>query len=161
MSAEQPLEIRLKIARLHWELQEYDEALSCLERAVNDAPVPDELRSELDSYLEKADDVGVSPQLVARIRRAMGAEASQAERDFEPSSPLTTPTLARLLANQGHADRALAVTTRLLEQNPADERALAVKAELSSGSARDHNVMDELSRWLRNARRLGQERTHA
>ncbi len=160
MSAE-PLEIRLKIARLHWELQEYDEALSCLERAVNSAPVPDQLRSGLEAYLAKADEVGASPLLVARIRRAMGAEDSLVERDFEPSSPLATPTLARLLAKQGHADKALAVTTSLLEQNPDNERALAVKAELSSGSARDKNLIDELSRWLENARRLGHGRTHA
>ncbi len=161
MSAEQPLEIRLKIARLHWELQEYDEALSCLERAVNGAPVPDQLRSELEECLAKADDVGASPLLVARIRRAMAAEDPLAVRDFEPSSPLATPTLARLLAKQGHADKALAVTTSLLEQNPEDERALAVKAELSTGFARDQNMIDELSRWLANARRLGQRRTHA
>ncbi len=161
MSAEQPLEIRLKIARLHWELQEYDEALSCLERAVNGAPVPDELRSELEACLGKADDVGASPLLVARIRRAMGAQDPLAVRDFEPSSPLATPTLARLLAKQGHADKALSVTKSLLEQNPDDERALAVKAELSTGSARDQNMIDELSRWLANARRLGQRRTHA
>lgn len=160
MSAEQPLEIRLKIARLHWELQEYDEALSCLERAVNGAPVPDQLRSELEAFLAKADELGASPLVVAQIRRAMGAEDSLVERGFEPSSPLATPTLARLLAKQGHADKALAVTTSLLEQNPNDERALAVKAELSTGSARDQNVIDELSRWLTNARRLGQGRTH-
>ena len=160
MSAEQPLEIRLKIARLHWELQEYDEALSCLERAVNGAPVPEVLRSELEAYLLKADDVGASPLVVARIRLVLGAEDSLAERDFEPSSPLTTPTLARLLAKQGHADKALAVTTSLLEQNPDDERALAVKAELSTAVG-DQNVIDELSRWLANARRLGQWRKHA
>ncbi len=160
MSAE-PLEIRLKIACLHWELQEYDEALSCLERAVNGATVPDPLRSRLEAYLAKADEAGASPLLVARVRRAMGAEDSLVERDFEPSSPLATPTLARLLAKQGHADKALAVTTSLLQQNPDNERALAVKVELSIGSARDQNVIDEFSRWLANARRLGQARTHA
>ncbi len=161
MSAEQPLEIRLKIARLHWDLQEYDEALHCLERAVNGTSVPDELRSELDAYLVKADDVGASPLVVARIRRVLGADGPRAGRYFEPSSPLTTPTLARLLAKQGHADKALAVTTSLLEQNPDDERALAVRAELKTGSARDQNVIEELSRWLANARRLRQGRAHA
>jgi hypothetical protein len=68
--------------------------------------------------------------------------------------------LARLLADQGHADKALAVTTGLLEQNPDDERALAVKAELSKSTVSKRKLIDELSRWLENARRR-QGRTEA
>jgi tetratricopeptide (TPR) repeat protein len=150
----------MELARLHWELQEYGEAVDCLERAVRDGLVSDELHSRLESHLAEASEIGVAPEVVHRIRTALEKVGSARDGDqgFEPGSPIATPTLARLLADQGHADKALAVAAGLLEQNPDDERALAVKAELGLASASRQQVIDELSRWLANARRLRQER---
>lgn len=160
MSATQPLEIRLELARLHWELGEYGEAVRCLERAVLDGPAESILGPRLEAYLAEAAESRVAPDIVDRIKVALAKVNSPTEQDFKASSPIATPTLARLLADQGHADKALAVTTGLLEQNPDDERALAVKAELSKSTVSKRKLVDELSRWLENARRR-QGRTEA
>ncbi len=161
MNATQSLEIRLELARLHWELGEYGEAVKCLERAVLDGPVESVLRPRLKAYLSEAAESKVAPDIVDRIKVALAKVDSSTEQDFKPSSPIATPTLARLLADQGHADKALAVTTGLLEQNPDDERALAVRAEISESTASKRKLVDELSSWLENARRRRQGRTEA
>lgn len=160
MSVKQPAEIRMELARLHWELQEYGEAVDCLERVVRDGLASDKLRSRLESHLAESSEIGVAPEVVHRIRSVLDKVGSVRDggQGFQPGSPIATPTLARLLADQGHADKALAVAAGLLEQNPDDERALAVKAELGLASAPRQRVIDELSRWLANARRLRQER---
>ncbi len=163
MTAKQPIEIRLEIARLHWEIQEYGLALDCFERALKDDSGAPELRSRLEACLGEAVEKGVAPEIIDRIRRSIErlSPIDIAGEGFEPSSPIATPTLAGLLADQGHADKALAVATSLLEQDPDDERALAVKARLSADMGSRKKVIDELSRWLGNARRRRQGRAKA
>ena len=50
-------------------------------------------------------------------------------------APLATPTVARLLAEQGHPEKALAVADDVLRRNPGDARALAVRASLEQAAA--------------------------
>lgn len=157
------IEKRLQIARLHWELGEHGDALECLERAVDECLPSPELRARLASFLAELAVHETSPQIGEQLRQVLEQldPPENAREEPEPVSSIATPTLARLLAEQGHADKALAVAARLLEQNPADERALAVKARLAGESGSNEKVIDELSRWLGNARRRRQGRAEA
>lgn len=68
----------------------------------------------------------------------------------------STPTVAELLAEQGHTDRALAVTDDVLRRNPRDARALAMRERLVAGDHRKSaEVARVLERWLENAVRAG------
>jgi hypothetical protein len=72
-------------------------------------------------------------------------------------APLATPTVARLLAEQGHPEQALLIAADVLRRNPDDARALAVRASLErpaaperTPSGRNGRIVAELERWLGN-----------
>lgn len=112
-------ELRLSIAKGHWALGEHDEALGALERAASEDPTCDTLRefvAELDSDLLR----GPLAERLAALRGAL-ATPPAASDDVDDAVPrLSTPTLAQLLADQGHADKALRVADAVLRRNPDD-----------------------------------------
>jgi hypothetical protein len=81
----------------------------------------------------------------------------RSEFDSAANEPLpSTSTVAELLAEQGHTDKALAVTDDVLRRNPRDERALAMRERLMAGDHRKSpEVARVLERWLANAVRAG------
>lgn len=152
-------EIRLELAEGHWDIGEYDEALLCLERALEDATVgagrnaQDPRLAELASTLaggltwRAGDDA--NEILRARLDRVV-AQASAVE---SLSSPLSTPTLASLLLEQGHPEQARRVAEEALRRKPGDPRARAVWTRSAEENAapleRGHRqrTIAELERW--------------
>ena len=155
-------DIRLELARGHWALGEYEEALCCLERRAREGGGGLRLRTLAESLVQEAETLpGSGPSAWSERLRdlARPARAGRMERGFdalEATSPsLTTSTLAELLARQGHEDRALLVAEDVLRRNPRDARALALKRRIVEGAPakREARVIEELERWLVSARR--------
>lgn len=146
------VQIRMEVARGHWALAERDQALNCLERAVREEPTYPGLRDLIEEMLSEANattSLGVSNERLLRMldeidHRWMGAVAE------DPVPAIATATLAQLLADQGHTERALRVAQDVLRANPGDERARAVRARLRP--MRNQRIIRELERWLENSR---------
>jgi tetratricopeptide (TPR) repeat protein len=165
MSAKDATQLRLELARGHWQLGERLEAVVCLERAFDGGASAEALLSLVDAGLDEIEGAG-EDELAARLGR-LRARLAPIEEPDEPTlvpAPLATSTLAKLLADQGHAEKALAVADQVLRRNANDERALAVRAQLarpkpsgSAGGGNDSRVR-ELSRWLANLARRRRER---
>jgi len=86
-----------------------------------------------------------------RARTVEALERRDANADLP--APLATPTMVRLLADQGHADKALAVADDLLRRNPGDVRVLAARESITARPARRSSharTIAELERWLAN-----------
>jgi tetratricopeptide (TPR) repeat protein len=180
-----PFEIRLELAQGHWELAEYDEALRCLERALESTgesidPRLAELAWGLANSLTMHVGVGVAGGIRERLMRIVeGANEPAAdeppfdgEEGEEPAAGIATPTLAELLASQGHTEQALRVTDEVLARSPEDPRALAVRRSLEpepepergpgpgpgpewerepeARGGGNPRIIAELERWLRN-----------
>lgn len=163
-----PAKMRLELARVHWALGERAEALGALERAANQMADPDALLALVDHCLEELE-AGDAVDLAARLAglRARAIEAIDARESADLPAPLETPTLAKLFAEQGHADKALAVTDSLLRRNPGDRRALAVRESLQAPAParpraphRNTSIVAELERWLGNLGRRKQGEAH-
>ena len=161
MSGNDPAKMRLKLARMHWALGERAEAVSALERLAAKLGDPDSLLALVDACLEELEG-GDAVDLAARLAglRARALEALEARDNADLPAPLASPTLAKLLADQGHNDKALAVTDDLLRRNPADARALAVREAITAKPARPvkthERTIAELERWLANLARRKQ-----
>ena len=153
MSDLDPVEIRMDLARGHWSLGEFDAALECLERAATQDPERAGMSELLEALLEDAG-AGASPEVVQQIKTMMHVVVSAPQDEVVLPEPLATGTMAGLLAEQGHADQARAVTEDVLRRNPEDKIALAVRTKLEpDDTSRKRRVVLELERWLRNARR--------
>lgn len=148
-----PSEIRMDLARGHWALGEHDDAIFCLERIVEEEPSTQGLLELGESFMTELAGLSFQALLVDRLndlcRRVV---ESQGEPRAENPN-LATSTLAELLEDQGHAQRALQVAEDVLARNPDDERARAVrgrllaKAEPEAPSSRRQQLA-ELERWL-------------
>ena len=169
-----PAKMRLELARVHWALGERAEAIGALERAATQMSDPDALLGLVDGCLEELE-AGDAVDLAARLAglRARAVEAIEARESADLPAPLETPTLAKLFAEQGHADKARAVTDSLLRRNPGDRRALAVRESLQAVPAaaaaapakrrapqRNTRIVAELERWLGNLGRRKQGEAH-
>jgi tetratricopeptide (TPR) repeat protein len=137
--------IRLDLARGHWSLGELDEAVSCLERAVETDLDSQDLRALIDELLSQAEaegSVGAASRL-AVLRRDLRDAASPIA---EPGSPLATGTMAQLLAEQGHVPQALAVAEQVLRSDPEHAGAREVQERARS----DHHraAIERLEHWL-------------
>lgn len=146
--------MRLELARMHWALGERAEAVAALERVAQEIRDPDALLAVVDASLEELE-AGDAADLAARLAglRALAVEALEARDNADLPAPLETPTFARLLADQGHAEKALAVADNLLRRNPGDARALAVRESLTAKPAHSKShtrTIAELERWLAN-----------
>ncbi len=156
MSADEATRMRVDLARGHWQLGERAEAITCLERAVSALPLHDGLLAFVESCLEDLE-AGGAEELALRLA-ALRAQLLDALDDLSVEAmpaPLATSTVARLLAEQGHPEKALAVADDVLRRNPGDARALAVRASLekTQPAQRPHSssngrVVAELERWL-------------
>jgi tetratricopeptide (TPR) repeat protein len=158
MSADVATRIRVDLARGHWQLGERAEAIACLERAAASLPLHDGLLALVESCLEDLE-AGGAEELALRLAavRAQILDALDEHSAEEMPAPLATSTVARLLAEQGHPEKALAVAADVLRRNPGDARALAVRASLEktrparrSQSGSNARVVAELERWLAN-----------
>ncbi len=161
MSGKDPALMRLELARMHWALGERAEAVGAIERAARALPDPDALLALVDSCLEELE-AGDAVDLAARLAglRARAVEAIDARESADLPAPLETPTLAKLFAEQGHSEKALAVTDSLLRRNPGDRRALelreSIRAKPPSAPHRNKRIVSELERWLGNLTRRNQ-----
>ena len=167
MSAKDPTQLRVELARGHWQLGERSEAVTCLERAADAGASGEALLALVDAGLEELEGPG-DEELGARLSRLRARLVPAREPIELPApmpGPLATPTLAKLLAEQGHPEKALAVADQVLRRNANDERALAVRAQLakpkvasSSSEAGNARRIAELSRWLANLARRKQDK---
>src|SRR5262245_45597047 len=154
--------MRLELARVHWALGERAEAVGALERAAAQLTDPDAFLTLVDGCLEELE-AGDAVDLAARLAglRARAVEAIEARDSADLPAPLETPTFAKLLADQGHSERAPAVTANPLRRHPGDRRPLAVRGSLQHAPAaaprrRHARVVAELERWLGNLTRRKQ-----
>lgn len=156
MSADEATRIRVDLARGHWQLGEFSEAVVSLERASLVSPLFDGLLVLVESCLEDLESGG-SDELALRLAvlRAQILDAQDELSAEAMPAPLATPTVARLLAEQGHPEKALAIAADVLRRYPDDARALAVRASLErppaakrSHSGSNARVVAELERWL-------------
>jgi tetratricopeptide (TPR) repeat protein len=153
--------MRLELARAHWALGERAEAVTALERGVQQPFDPEALLSLVDAFLEELE-AGDAVDLAARLAglRARAVEQLEARDNADLPTPLASPTLVKLLAEQGHAEKALAVADDLLRRNPADVRALAVRDAITAKPARapktHARTIAMLERWLANLARRKQ-----
>jgi tetratricopeptide (TPR) repeat protein len=147
MMEKNPTQIRLELLEGHWALHEYEEALVCLDRIEDAGPAVEEL---LERLLEREQ----LPEAASKLRQALG------ELRPEPGPPLLTPTIAELLEEQGHGEKALLVAEDVLRKNPEDERARAVRDRLCpESSARDFRLAT-LEGWLDYFQHRMQGETH-
>jgi tetratricopeptide (TPR) repeat protein len=155
------MKMRLELARAHWALGERAEAVTALERGVQQPFDPEALLSLVDAFLEELE-AGDAVDLAARLAglRARAVELLEARDNADLPAPLASPTLVKLLADQGHAEKALAVADDLLRRNPADVRALAVRDAITAKPVRAPNTHARtiaiLERWLANLARRKQ-----
>ncbi len=165
MSAKDATQLRVELARGHWQLGERAEAILCLERAAEAGAPAEALLPLVAAGLDELDGSS-EDELGARLAR-LHARLVPAHRPPEAvpvPGPLATPTLAKLLAEQGHAEKALAVADQVLRRNANDERALAVRAQLAKPKAeaapggQNARRIAELSRWLVNLSRRKQDK---
>jgi hypothetical protein len=140
--------IRLDLARGHWALAEHEEALTSLERLADAEPAAEGLAGLVDQLLAEAEAGGGVDREVARRLAALRRELPRSGTVVPPDgSPLATETLARLLADQGHAGPAVAVAQQVLRARPDSPGARRI-VEGASGGA-----IDRLERWLERIRR--------
>lgn len=160
MSERTELDIRLDLARGHWTLGDHDDALFCLERCAEREPMNAELRKLAESFLDDLRANSGQELLEKRVEELLSglspapSDGPAADADPLASPSLASATLAGLLAEQGHTGRALEVVEDVLRRDPGDERARAVERNLQTREReRDDAVIEELERWLANARR--------
>ncbi len=158
MTKQDATRIRVDLARGHWQLGERADAIACLERATSASPLYDGLLSLVESCLEDLESGGAE-ELALRLAalRAQILDAQDEHSAEAMPAPLATSTVARLLAEQGHPEKALAVADDVLRRKPGDAGALAVRASLAptqpprgSHSSSNARVVAELERWLAN-----------
>jgi len=158
MTKQDATRIRVDLARGHWQLAERAEAIACLERAAAASPLHEGLLLLVESCLEDLESGGAE-ELALRLAalRAQILDAQDEHSAEAMPAPLSTSTVAKLYAEQGHPEKALAVADDVLRRNPGDARALAVRASIAaplpprrSRSSSNARVVAELERWLAN-----------
>lgn len=157
------IELRIELARGHWELEERAEAVACLERLAGQAPSHAALAECVERFCADPAvraDAGLGRRL-AELRERVAVRAPEAA---EPGpSSLATSTLAELLAEQGHTRRALEVAEEVLRRNPDDARARAVRRRAAGSDApsgpRVEAHIERLQLWLRRLKRRSREVT--
>jgi tetratricopeptide (TPR) repeat protein len=147
MMEKDPTQIRLELAQGHWALGEYDDALACLERVEGGEAA---IKQLLEHLLEGE----ANPDAASRLRRALE------QLETAPGPPLATPTIAKLLEEQGHEDKALMVVEDVLRRNPDDERARAVRERLCPEVAQKDERRATIERWLDYFQQRMQGETH-
>ncbi|MCP4006059.1 MAG: hypothetical protein GY725_17890 [bacterium] len=155
MSKKDPTQLRIEIARGHWALGEIEEAVVCLERAVSAALDPNTLMLVVGTLLDDVASEPVNERLIA-LRDCI-LERMEIKAGFQLPEPLATPTMAQLLADQGHPEKARAVANVVLEKDPDNERARAVRDSLGSPlEDRRARTILKLERLLAAAQRRSQ-----
>ncbi len=155
-------ELRTAIAKGYWELGEHDDALIALERATEEDGECETLR-EFVAGLDADALSGHLAERLAAVRETLMPSATGLDDAGDGAAPrLSTLTLAELLAEQGHADKALRVAEEVVRRNPDNERARAVRARLRAPRRERERWIAELERWLRSAQaRRDQREAHA
>jgi hypothetical protein len=128
------LERRLAVCEGHWALGERTEAVSALERANAEEPTHPSiaaLSAQLLEELDPHDAEGIRERLILLC----DAGAGESEESNPTLPPLSTSTLAELLAAQGHEEKALRVAEDVLRRNPNDARARAMRERLAPAPA--------------------------
>jgi tetratricopeptide (TPR) repeat protein len=133
----------MELARGHWALEEFDEAIECVLRVIADEPQAPGLAEMVAKFALESHD----------SRLAAAHEALSLHEGSRNRSPLHTATMATLLAEQGHESQALQVASDAVHRNPEDERAREVHERLAKTApdpraAGKRAQIDELERWL-------------
>jgi tetratricopeptide (TPR) repeat protein len=153
VSDEERLEIRMRLAAGHWTLQEYDEAVRCIQWAIEEDPGHPGLPRLLAQLRATLDEERAPSELRSTLDRLTEmVEATESGWDDDDLPPLTTATVAELLAEQGLPQKAVRVAEHVLERNPSDERARTLLSQLSVPGVGDPRIAP-LERWLENIRR--------
>ena len=164
MTEQSRFDIRLMLAKGHWTLGEYDQALACIEASFEETGDVAQVSELLQSFQDDMAKGPANPEAQAKLEEWF-EQFNENGASGEPSpvveSPiLATPTMAQLMANQGLHTAAAEIAENVLRRNPADEQAMAVLDEISgvSSAASQQPVLVELERWLSNVRMRRTER---
>ncbi len=162
MTKRDPIKIRLELARGHWLLGEHEESLACLERLVAAQPHAEGLAELIDELLAGTA-VGIAPELAGRLTSLHGdlSDAGIEAAPPGPVSPFATATMARLLAEQGHADRAAAVAAEVLRGNPDSPDAREILERTQGDDDPRLRVVERLEHWLERIRLHGRREAQA
>ncbi len=178
MTENDRIALRLGLVEDHWALGEDEEALRCLEKAMEEAPDHPEIAAQLRLLRASAESdhhpLEIRERLDGLAVRVFGPEEGEdpAAPDEQDLPPLATSTVAELLAEQGLHDKARAVAAEVLERSPADERARTLLRRLADPPEPDEAGIEEcnepvdtraaqierLERWLAHLRQAGNER---
>src|SRR4030095_847132 len=114
-----------------WRLGSPAAAVLCRERAAAVSPLYEGLLPFVETCLEDLE-AGGAEDLAARLAalRACILEAVDANDSPYLPAPVATSTVARLLAEQGHPEKALAVADDVLRRSPSGARGRAGRASL-------------------------------
>ena len=120
------LALRLELARGHWTLGEHHEAAACLERAVKMDPTSLALAELLDAFTaDPVADIGAHERLMG-VRAMVEKAVEEGEAEVALGAGMETPTMAELLASQGHVARATEVCEAILTREPENTRVRAL-----------------------------------
>ena len=149
------IRIRLTLAEGHWTLGEHDQAIESLRLAVEAEPDEATIEALVDRLLGEVDE-GSAPSTLRAALEGMKKRAEPVSTPaVDPGPALATPTMAELLEQQGHPEKALDVAERALARYPGDGRALAVKNRLSPGPRPHERQIAVLESWLDYLRQRG------
>ena len=158
MSDQSRFDIRLMLAKGHWALGEYDQALACVEASFEETGDVAQVSELLQIFQDGVSEGPANPEAQSKLDQWF-EQFNETSAPGEPSAVLgsavlATPTMAQLMADQGHHDEAAEIAEDVLRRNPADEQAMAVLDEISGSSRHDDNLalIAELERWLANVR---------
>jgi tetratricopeptide (TPR) repeat protein len=144
------IQIRLELVAGHWCLGEHDQALACLSRAIDtepDEPRIGQLVTRLLAEVEQGAAGTEVREVLEHLKTRVASEAALAQ-PVEAGFALATPTMAELLEQQGHRERALQVAQDVLRRHPGDARALAVRDRLHPRPEAHEQQIAVLERWL-------------
>lgn len=159
MKEQSRFDIRLMLAKGHWKLGEYDLALSSIEASFEETGDVGQVSELLQGFQDELLKGVANPEAQAKLdewfEQFNGTSTAAMPSPVSESPVLATPTLAQLMADQGHHDEAVEIAESALKRDPANEKAMAVLDEISGeASPSNEGVIQELERWLTNARQL-------
>ena len=164
MKDQSRFDIRLMLAKGHWTLGEYDFALRCIEASFEETGDVGQVSELLQTFQSELSDGPPNADAQAKLdewfEQFNGTSMASISTPVAESPVLATPTIAHLMAKQGHHDEALEIAESVLRRNPADEQAIAVLDEIaaerapSGGDTDSLHLIMELERWLANATQL-------
>ncbi len=144
------IQIRLELVAGHWCLGEHDQALACLSRAIDTEPNEPRIGKLVNRLLAEVEQGAAGAEVrevLEHLKARVACEAALAQ-PVEAGFALATPTMAELLEQQGHRERALQVAQDVLRRRPGDARALAVRKRLCPRSEPHEQQIAVLERWL-------------